>query len=142
MALELSFFKDVANHFTGIASQWTPVSVPLTAPTGTESVSVYLTTGVTTSMVAYVDDVTLDRPIEYNLGVQIMNNPLDVAVFGKDASGNTDLMHVGSSGFPSKFLVYDARTGELLADQDLIDQNNTKMEAIWGMTVLLISPSI
>lgn len=128
--------KDAANDFTGIASQWTPVSVSATAPSGTTSVSVYLTTGITTSMVAYVDDVTLDRPIEYNLGVQIKNNPLDVAVFGKDASGNTDLMYVGSSGFPSKLVVYDARTGELLDDRDLmVDPNNTKIEAVWGMTV-------
>lgn len=122
--------KDAANDFTGIASQWTPVSVSATAPTGTASVSVYLTTGITTSMVAYVDDVTLDRPIEYNLGIQIKNNPLDGAVFGKDASGNTDLMYVGSSGFPSKFVVYDARTGALLDDQDL-----EQTEGVWGMTV-------
>ncbi|MCY9665978.1 hypothetical protein M5X11_13555 [Paenibacillus alginolyticus] len=81
--------KDVVNDFTGAASQWTPVSVSATAPTGTASVSVYLTTGTTTSMVVYADDVSLDRPIEYNLGTQITNNPLDGAVFGKDASGNT-----------------------------------------------------
>lgn len=58
-------------------------------------------------MVVYADDVSLDRPI---LGTQITNNPLDGAVFGKDASGNTDLMYVGSNGFPSKLVVYDART--------------------------------
>ena len=128
--------KDAANDFTGIASQWTPVSVSATAPSGTTSVSVYLTTGATTSMVAYVDDVTLGSPIEYNLGTQIKNNPLDVAVFGKDASGNTDLMYVGSSGYPSKLVVYDARTGELLEDRDLmVAPNNTKIEAVWGMTV-------
>lgn len=125
-----TILKDAANDFTGTSSQWTQVSVSATAPTGTASVSVYLTTGTTTSMVAYVDDVTLDRPIEYNLGTQITNNPLDVAVIGKDASGNTDLMYVGSSGFPSKLVVYDARTGELVDDQNL---NQT--EAVWGMTV-------
>ncbi|MCY9665979.1 hypothetical protein M5X11_13560 [Paenibacillus alginolyticus] len=39
-------------------------------------------------------------------------------------------MYVGSSGFPSKLVVYDARTGELVDDQNL---NQT--EAVWGMTV-------
>jgi hypothetical protein len=124
--------KEVENVFSGSASQWTPLTISATTPnvTGAKTVSVYLTTKTTASTVAYVDDVTLDIPIEYNLGTQIVNNPLDGAVFGKDASGSYDLMYVGSSGYPSKFVVYDARTGELLDDQNL-DQ----IEAVWGMTV-------
>jgi hypothetical protein len=124
--------KEVENVFSGTASQWTPLTISATTPsvTGAKTVSIYLTTKTTTTTVAYVDDVSLDTPIEYNLGTQIVNNPLDGAVFGKDASGSYDLLYVGSSGYPSKFVVYDARTGELLDDQNL-DQ----IEAVWGMTV-------
>ncbi|KRE59916.1 carbohydrate binding domain-containing protein [Paenibacillus sp. Soil750] len=124
--------KEVENVFSGSASQWTPLTISATTPnvSGAKTVSVYFTTKTTATTVAYVDDVTLDTPIEYNLGTQIVNNPLDGAVFGKDASGSYDLMYVGSSGYPSKFVVYDARTGEVVDDQNL-DQ----IEAVWGMTV-------
>ncbi|MGG1517260.1 hypothetical protein ABE504_17750 [Paenibacillus oryzisoli] len=124
--------KEVENVFQGPASQWTPLAISATAPnvTGAKTVSVYLTTQNAATTVAYVDDVTLDTPIDYNLGTPIMNNPLDGAVFGRDASGSYDLMYVGSSGYPSKLAVYDARTGEKLDDRNL-DQ----IEAVWGMTV-------
>ncbi|OAS15785.1 hypothetical protein [Paenibacillus oryzisoli] len=124
--------KEVENTFSGTTLQWIPLTISATTPnvTGAKTVSVYFTTKTTAVTVAYVDDVTLDTPIEYNLGTQIVNNPLDGAVFGKDASSSYDLMYVGSSGYPSKFVVYDARTGELLDDHDL-DQ----IEAVWGMTV-------
>lgn len=124
--------KEVENVYSGASGQWTPLTIAATTPTttGSKTVSIYVTTKTTASTVAYIDDVTLDTPIEYNLGVQITNNPLDGAVFGKDASGTYDLMYVGSSGYPSKFLVYDVRTGELIDDQNL---NQT--EAVCGMTV-------
>ncbi|MFD0698090.1 carbohydrate binding domain-containing protein [Paenibacillus sp. GCM10027628] len=117
----------MTNAFEGAAStSWNTVSVSGTSPPGTISVSLYLTT----TAGAYVDDVTLDRPYEYNLGTQIWNNSVDAAVFGKDASGGTDLLYVGSNGYPSKLAVYDARTGKQLEERNL---DNT--EGVWGMTV-------
>lgn len=122
--------SNMTNSFIGNSNVWTPLTVSTTAPTNAISVSVYLTTGSLINTIFYIDDVNLSLPIEYNLGVQVTNNPIDTVVFGRDASNVMDLMYVGSSGFPSKLAVYNALTGVILDQREL-----PNIEATWGMTV-------
>ncbi|MFC5471192.1 hypothetical protein ACFPPD_21115 [Cohnella suwonensis] len=119
--------------YSGATDEWGSISISANAPANAAFVSVYLETVTSDYSTSYIDDVTLSLPIEYDLGVPITNDFIETAVFGRaqcPVTEQCDLLYAGVSGYPSKLVVYDAHSGELLESRELA---NT--EAVWDMTV-------
>jgi hypothetical protein len=115
--------------FSGSLSQWTHTAVSYIAPTGTANVSVLLYSSVGAVSTANFDAITLTTPQIINLGVQVTNAAVSYSAFGKDSSGN-DYLYVGSSASTSKFVVFNAITGQFIRSLDLPGAS-----AVWGMAV-------
>ncbi|TLS52038.1 hypothetical protein FE782_11715 [Paenibacillus antri] len=120
-----------------VVNEWRPLTASLTAPAGTEYVSVLLYSGVSTTAKAFFDNVVLSLNEEepsptdklVRLGTPIHSITIPHAAFGQGPTGE-NYIYTTANGAPAVLSVLRAETGERVASFELGQAGYS-----WGSTV-------